>query len=261
MNWPLASHPYGSYGWLLREVGDALDKGADSDVLDHEDFGRLESIVQRGLKNFFTPPPLPKERFGHRWSFLFPLVQIEMSEEVAVYDLPAGFGGLNGPIVYDPDQGIAFIEEIEVTNERRIAYSRGRATHPGIPIRAAVRVKAYDPAVGTRHEIIFEPEPNREYTVNVPIKFSPPPLTEPDQMPCGGEQHSETMRLACLAAAVPTDEAMQHAYMTRLIASVSEDRLAHAAETLGPNTDRSIGVGVDYRDMMDHIVPVRGVEY
>ena len=257
MNWPLGAKRYGSYGWLLREVGDALGMGPDYNAFDYEEYSRLESIVQRGLRNFYAPQPLPGERTGHQWSFLYPTVQIHLATNTAVYDLPEGFEALTGPITYDTDQN-TFKYRIEITSERAIAQRKSHISLSAIPTHAAVRVKEHDADAeyGTLYEIVFDPAPNGDYTVNVPVKVAPPFPSEETDMPYGGEQHYETIRLACLAAVNPE---YQEAYIGRLVTSVGHDRLANAADTLGRNIDTSDGVVVEnYRELMDHVVVYKG---
>ncbi len=237
MNWPLVEAVYGSYQWLLREVADAMGIGPDSSAWTYEEFSRVDAIVQRGVRAFNLPPPLPNERRAHEWSFLRPTTVIETAADQATYDLPAGFAMFDGPMVYKPDQNSA-TNEVELTSEYKLQKLRvSKAKGP--PSCAAVRPKAHDPTVGTRYEITFYPEPDDVYELLVPMQVKPVPLTESDNMPYGGDVHADAIRAACIATAMPGDGAAMAAYLERLVPSVMHDRKVTAPEALGTDYDRS----------------------
>lgn len=75
MTWPVSTYAYGSYEYLLREVCLLMHYGADHEALNHDQFGLVDSLVQRGVRRFYTPPRVDGRR-AHEWSFLRPATTI-----------------------------------------------------------------------------------------------------------------------------------------------------------------------------------------
>lgn len=88
---------YGSYSWLKRELAGYLGMGFNTDALDNEQAAKIDSLIQSGLMQFYTPPPLPSGKDGeviaHRWSFLSPVEDLDMAVGQSTYDLPEDFAG------------------------------------------------------------------------------------------------------------------------------------------------------------------------
>ena len=59
-----------SYDSLCREVGGFLGYGYNPAAWDHLKTGQVDSLVQKGLRRFYYPPPLPNQGKAHRWSFM-----------------------------------------------------------------------------------------------------------------------------------------------------------------------------------------------
>jgi hypothetical protein len=59
-----------SYDSLCREVGGFLGYGYNPAAWDHMKTGQVDSLVQKGLRRFYYPPPLPNQGKAHRWTFL-----------------------------------------------------------------------------------------------------------------------------------------------------------------------------------------------
>lgn len=88
---------YGSYAWLRREVSGFLGYGYNADALDAERAGKVDSIIQSGLMQFYYPPPMPDKDGNaapHRWSFLSPVAEMEIVLGESAYDLPEDCSGI-----------------------------------------------------------------------------------------------------------------------------------------------------------------------
>jgi len=126
---PIQQEQYGSYLWLKREVGFALGLPRDDGAWKHSDHGRVESIVQSGLMQFYFSPPQqevvhssPSDdnvsqtadadtkkdarlRQPYVWSWLKQLLTIETRREVSEYELPEDFAGPCGDLVISTGEG------------------------------------------------------------------------------------------------------------------------------------------------------------
>ena len=236
MIWPLTKPEFGSYEWLMREVGDLMQVGAKDSTWTHEEHGRIDSLVQRGVRQFYSPPPLPGERYGYDWSFLRPVLALDTVAEQAVYDLPVDWAMFRGPLVFLPDQNTSRAE-VDITSLHRLmGLQTTKATGP--PRYAATRAKELDPAVGTRYELVLYPEPDDEYHLQAPARLNPGDLSE-GQFPYGGSVHYETVRASCISVATQGDANAMQLFLQRLATSVGHDRKVNSPDTLGRDYDHS----------------------
>ena len=90
---------YGSYSWLVREVGGYLGFGFNPSSWDTNQAEKVNSIVQSGIMQFYYHPPM-KDEDGkiqpHKWSFLSPVAELEIESGTRIYDLPDDFSGVIG---------------------------------------------------------------------------------------------------------------------------------------------------------------------
>ena len=118
-SWPIGEVAYGSYHWLMQEVGRSLGLNPDISVWNHSDRSRVDSIVQSGYMQLCFPPPLQdiekveqdadtmsaevekdrRMRQPYVWSWLKQLSTIETTPSESVYELPDEFAGPSGDLV------------------------------------------------------------------------------------------------------------------------------------------------------------------
>jgi hypothetical protein len=79
MTYPATALTYGSYAYLKSEVGTLLGFGRNEATWNHEQRAIADTVVQRGVRAFYLPPPLPKEKYGHEWSFLRPVLSLSLA--------------------------------------------------------------------------------------------------------------------------------------------------------------------------------------
>ena len=77
MTWPATIYEYGSFRYLKREIGILLNAGADEAAWDDTKNQIIESILQRGIRRFYSPPKVAGVMRSHEWSFLRPAATIE----------------------------------------------------------------------------------------------------------------------------------------------------------------------------------------
>ncbi len=65
----------GSYDWLAQEVGVALNVGANAKTWGHNTERRVNSFIQRGLKQFYMPAQDGMHK-THLWSFMRPVKEL-----------------------------------------------------------------------------------------------------------------------------------------------------------------------------------------
>jgi hypothetical protein len=126
---PIQKEQYGSFQWLKQEVGFALGLSRDPGTWDHQQHGRVESIVQSGVMQFYFPPPLQdvpsrpqsddivsaknnaetekdaRTRQPYLWSWLSQMLSVETKSGVYEYDLPEDFVGPSGDLVISTGEG------------------------------------------------------------------------------------------------------------------------------------------------------------
>lgn len=101
MTYPVKEIEYGTYQWLMREIGGYLYGKHDSAEWTHTEREQIDSIVQRGARQFYNPPQLPPEEHKppkppHNWSFMQPLGELNIKNGTRTYDLPPEFSGIIG---------------------------------------------------------------------------------------------------------------------------------------------------------------------
>lgn len=75
---------FGTYQWFQQEVGDYMNFGANPMSWSQSEKREVDSIITRGLKKFYTAPPLPGEgTVAHEWSFMAPEATITIWGDTA----------------------------------------------------------------------------------------------------------------------------------------------------------------------------------
>lgn len=101
MSYPVKEIEYGTYSWLMREVGGYLFGKFDEAEWTHSEREQIDSIVQSGVRQFYNPPALPAEehkpqKSPHNWTFMQPMTELILENGTKVYDLPEDFSGIVG---------------------------------------------------------------------------------------------------------------------------------------------------------------------
>lgn len=81
-SWSIAKPARGSYEWLQQEVGLAVGIGPNYLMWSAEQVRQVDSAIQRGLQQFYSPPAVQEGRKAHKWSFLTPNGTLQFSSPV-----------------------------------------------------------------------------------------------------------------------------------------------------------------------------------
>lgn len=146
------------------------------------------------------------------------------------YDLPAAFGGLQGPLVYRPESSTVY-RPIEFTNWQII--KRCRQLYRGStmrPTQVCLLPKSHDGTASQGWKLIFDYQSDAAYVLNYRYKVNVEDLNVTHIYAVGGPGMSELLKAAsCYAAMLdvgddPNQTAMaRQDYLTRLSAAIAED--------------------------------------
>ncbi len=163
--------------------------------------------------------------------------------EGGIYQLEDAFAGIEGTFLeYDSSENR--YGRIRLSNASEVVSNHSLDTATGEPRIAAIAWKTSTNAAGQRAELRVWPEPDQDYTVWFWQRVNPDKLTSSLAYHLGGMQHSETIKLSCLAKAelYGDDELGMYTqmYEQRLQRSIQRDmQHGYSAENLGPMTDHS----------------------
>ena len=81
--WALSSPTEGTYEWLQQEIGLATEIGPNFNSWSTEQERQVDSIIQRGLQQFYMPPPTGRNSRAHVWSWLNPQATLQFATPVS----------------------------------------------------------------------------------------------------------------------------------------------------------------------------------
>lgn len=226
MTWPINEIEYGSYDWLGREVGVALDYGADEAAWSHEQRGVVDSCIQSGYKLFCFPPADKDGAERYKWRFLTPTAVINLTSGVDTENLPDDFAGGLECFTFstgNTNRKIPIIQESELRSLKNMESATSAA-----PKFAAIRPRPNQGDAEQRWEVMFYPTPNTAYELSYSYSINPKNLSKTNKYPLGGTGHSETILEAVLAVAEdrilkkPRGPHREN-FLERLAASISLD--------------------------------------
>jgi hypothetical protein len=208
VTWPVGKIDYGTWAWLRREICGYMDYGFEYHTLEHVQKGKVLSIIQSGLRQYYFPPPLEGQSTPHTWSFLTPVRTINLKDGTNTFEMPASFSGVVGDLTYKTGTGR---KVVPVVPELQLRQRASQDAKSGPPEYVAFRPVHVDPAgampVRTYYEALLYPTPDStvdglllEYRSQVV-----PPLIDDDtdyaQDIFGGPNHTELILASCLAVA------------------------------------------------------------
>lgn len=217
---------------LRKVVGDYLNWGRSG--WDDDTTERLNEVIKSGYRQYLAGRPLDGSDKAHDWTWLTPIRSLTTVTGQGDYDLPDDFGAILGPLTWSSATGNSRIE-IPIVGDGMIRAARQGVTTTGKPMRAAERIKNFDPKFGTKHELLFDPIPDDEYTFFYASSITPVALDEENKYPLGGEQFAELLTASCL--------------------SVAESRYRRGETDKRVEFDKALqaAISVDLRNAPDHI--------
>lgn len=244
---------------LRKQVGVYLGYGDSPSRWQQCQTEEVRRDLDSGLRAFYFPALMPGDRKSHEWSFLRPTGSFITADGIGDYDLPEDFGGLIGSLTLQDDDSAYF--NITLTGEGRIRALRQNnlqtLTASGRPELAAVRPKDHDGLTQQLFEVLLWPTPITTNTIQFRYNVLPSALTSTLKHPYGGAAYSETVLLACLAAAERRQNdnigMYNQQFMQALQASIARDRSTMAEDNFGYNGDWSEGVSMPRRPYLQQV--------
>lgn len=252
--------------YLKRLVGNELQYGPHPALWDHSQAQRVKLVLESGLRKFYSPIVMPNERYAHEWSFLRPSRKFTLVADQYKYDLPEDFAMTYGDMTFAPGAAVLY-PSVKQIGESQIMQRLQRTEASARPSVFAIRPKLPNEGTGTRYEVLFWPVPDQAYSLSYRYQVNPGMLSDEAALPLGGQPHMQTIIEACLAAAEESVGQIgihSQLFVQRLQASISHDRKANSAGTLGYNMDISDSPGdrfSSWHDCDENIVTYNGVSY
>lgn len=227
------------------EVAVFLGYETDPDLRGARESAAIDGIVKSGLRQFYYNPAVPDLDIpaAYEWSFLKPVATFSLASGSQTLPLPDDYGGSDGDVTIASTEGGTWLpiylvgEGVIRTNYMRYPEMTGQPT-----CCAERPLKGTAAQRGQRYELVFYPEPDDDYTIQLTYHVLPDALSGSRPYCYGGMAHAETILESCLAIAEQRldDASLVHSmkFHERLKASVEVDR-RHKPERLGYNGDRS----------------------
>lgn len=233
-------------GEIRREVSRFLSFGREYDALTITQQEDVDSIIRRGLRQFYYPPP-SVAGMHHRWTFLQPTHRITTVEDQGVYALPDDFGAMvSTKLTYAGHEVVGGPQVVSDHALREVVESSPVAS--GRPLYATVRPRmSGDQLVSpTRYDLVMYPVPEREYLLDVVYSVVLDAVSQGVDIPAGASVHSETILASCLAIAeeyvVDPIAKYRELFRERLVSSIASDRTTRGGWRIG-----NMGRGRDER--------------
>lgn len=186
-----------SYDDIRRRVG--KERGYRTDIEDWEAQEKedIEFCLRDGSDWFYL-------RANHDWSFLSPLATITLPDGEQEVELPWDFGFPTDECIYFEDmlgRSIRIVADGVILRKRQ-----DNAGTTGRPMMAAVVTQSKPGIrVGQQSKLIYWPEADDDYTVQIRYSIIPAALSAATPTPYGGAQHAGTLLECCLAASERMD--------------------------------------------------------
>lgn len=151
---------------LQTEVGRFLGYGRDFDDYHPSEKDDVNAWIRRGLRQFYSPPPVAGATKSHEWNFLRPTATLATVADTKTYTLPVTAASLVGDLVYASEQ---MKPAVKVLNYQKFLDAKTtNPTRKGRPAYAAlVPVTSTDdsPASPLTWSMELWPIPDAVYTL------------------------------------------------------------------------------------------------
>ena len=151
---------------LREEVGRFLGYGRNYDQYNQYEKEDVNSWIRRGLRQFYSPPPIPGTAKSHEWNFLRPTGTLSTVASTATYSMPEEIGSVVGDLVFAGEQAKP---SVQILNYQR--FLEAKTTNPtrsGRPVYAAATTNHtadVSPVSPTAWSFELWPVPDKVYTL------------------------------------------------------------------------------------------------
>jgi len=187
----------------------------------------IDDIIRFGLQAVYR---------AHSWSFLRPTQDIVTEADESTYDLPAAFDGFDDNLLTWPE-GEGYYPPVPIVPWSDVRRKRMQDDTTGRPVCAAIISTEFQPAIGSRRQIVFYPTPDDAYTLSAVMRLRWTMIDATAPYPIGGEILAEAIAESCLAAGerMMDDAPGVHseAFKEALVAAILQDKETTSPPTLG----------------------------
>lgn len=205
-------------------------RGADYGEPAWSDFQtyHLKEFVDTACREFYWPA-LPGGQ-AYDWSFMRPVLTLQLPLGVVTLPLPDDFGGMEGELTLSVATNNRYLP-VPFVNVGQV-YERFSSDPQavGYPIMVCVDPLKESPGPsGQRFQLHFWPTPDQVYQVQFQYYLLPDALSDDSPYAYGGASHTQTILQGCKAAAetalddIP-DGPHRALFRERLLASIEQDR-------------------------------------
>lgn len=256
---------YGAYNWFARRIGKWAGFGWNYHEWSNPQTEEVNDIIQRGLRRFYFPPPMPRGEGAppespHEWSFLSPTGTIAMVTSQGEYELPDGFQGVIGEMAFPLGSGYKSLQKVSFSDH--LAMLAGDSTN-GVPRYYSVVPKSQTGSANQLAKAALYPPPavaHNGTSLTYRYKRTPAALATATPYPYGGEAHAETMLAAMRCVWADGGEQEQPAYqgfLQRLAASIQLDKVVEQGTVMPWNVTAPTYGSYDW--LLEEVGAVMGV--
>lgn len=214
---------------LKRRVGIWLGIGASGWDSDDED--QLDDLIISGRSAFYWHEPIGGQI--HKWSFLSPVDELDVTEDDQDFDLPADFGCfITGSMYFAAGDNRWF--PLKETTIGEVLRNRSMDPSAKAPERFCIVPDKNDGTAAQTWTLMLDAPADGDYTLSYQYEVIPSSIGGAYHY--GGTAHYETLVASCLAQAErmyrPTSTDQRDYFARRLAASIEYDK-RHSPRFLG----------------------------
>lgn len=179
------------------------------------------------------------------------------------YDMPTGFEGIIGKeLYYEPGQS-DYYPPIQERHDDQIQTRRQDDPYHDRPLYWSLRTVEFDATVGSRRRLVLYPTPDAAYVLKAPMQLRPTMIDSTNIYPIGGEQLSQVILEACLAAAERLYDDAERVHTKRfqemLPLAIAADLETSSPRTLGPDSPAGEPVDLEARKVLMGTITLNSV--
>ena len=188
---------------LMNGVGHYLGYGVETDPLgtlafwDADQLADVTRSVNGGYRQFLYPPPVAEGQPPHEWSFLTPPSALIFTAGTQLMELPIDFGG----VIFGATLDLNNRRLTVISEDRFNALTGGISSTTGEIQYVSLWKPTQSGVEERRYSLGVYPTPSSDQVVRFRYMREPLMLDDNEEIPWGGDRHSETIMQSCLSVA------------------------------------------------------------